>query len=194
MASSKPIVTEEFRAAFVYVFTPNVRIRNGVETKKYELNMLFPKSVYPTKEDIPGLKDIIKEAVIAQWPDADKRPKGLRFPIRDGDEKEYDGYADHWYCRAASNRKPGIVDANRQPIISPEGFYSGCYARAQVNAFTYDTDGNRGVSFGLNNLQFIRDGDPFGASAGKPEDVFSDLGDGGDAAGEFGSSDDDFDI
>jgi hypothetical protein len=55
--------------------------------------------------------------------------------------------------------RPGIVDANLQEIISEDDFYSGCYARATLTAFAYDKLGNKGVAFGLQNIQKLKDGE-----------------------------------
>ncbi len=59
-----------------------------------------------------------------------------------------------------------------QPIIDPTDYYAGCWSIASVNAYAYDTKGNRGVSFGLVNLQKVGDGDPLGNRA-KAEHDFS---------------------
>ena len=67
--------------------------------------------------------------------------------------------------------KPGVVDQNVQPIIEAEEMYAGCYARATLTAYAFDTAGNRGVAFGLQNIQKIRDGEPF-TGREKAEDEF----------------------
>jgi hypothetical protein len=41
--------------------------------------------------------------------------------------------------------------------------YSGAWYRAQVRAFAYENAGNKGVSFGLQNVQKLRDDDPLGS-------------------------------
>jgi hypothetical protein len=47
-------------------------------------------------------------------------------------------------------------------IINEADFYPGCYARATVRPFWYDTAGNKGVAFGLQNIQKLADGEPLG--------------------------------
>ena len=66
---------------------------------------------------------------------------------------------------------PGIVDADRNPIMDRSEVYSGVYGRASINLYAFNSNGNRGIACGLNNLQKIRDGEPLG---GKPraEDDF----------------------
>ncbi len=70
--------------------------------------------------------------------------------------------------------KPGLVDASLQAIIEPSEFYAGCYARATINAYAYDRNGNRGVAFGLRNIQKIKDGDSFGGGS-KAENDFDSI-------------------
>ncbi len=158
----KKLLTGEFRVSFAHVFAPQTAF-DGQEPK-YSIVMLFPK-----KADMKALREMLVTAAKAKW--GDKIPKGLRNPIRDGDEKELDGYEDHWFISATSKMKPGLVGPDLQPIISPEDFYSGCYARATVTAFAYDKAGNKGVAFGLQNIQKLREGEPFSGRT-KPEADF----------------------
>lgn len=175
MATDK-VLTPEFRVSFPSVFQAKSNF-DGQEPK-YSIVMLFPKTA-----DLSRLKAIAKQALDEKWP-GDKKPKNLRTPLRDGDEKELEGYAGHIFINCSTKLKPGIVNANRDPIISPDEFYAGCYARATVNAYAYDTAGNAGVAFGLQNIQKLRDGEPFSGRT-KAEDDFdavSTEGTGGPAA------------
>jgi len=159
------VVTPEFRVSFPKVFKPE-SFQGGDPT--YSVVMMFDK-----KQDIKALKQLAKQAVETKWPDPNKRPKNLRNPFRDGDVEKPDleTFAGKVFITASSKNKPNVVDQNVQPILVEDEFYGGCYARASVNAFAYDTAGNRGVSFGLNNIQKLREGEPF-TGRSKPEDVF----------------------
>ena len=42
--------------------------------------------------------------------------------------------------------------------------YSGVYGRASINFYAFNSNGNKGIACGLNNLQKIRDGSPWAAS------------------------------
>jgi hypothetical protein len=154
-------VTPEFRVSFAHVIQPKQNEQNG--KLQYSMVMLFPKD-----SDIEIIKEMARNAVENMWPDEAKRPKGIKSPFRNGDEKGYDGYQGHIFLTASSVSKPKLVDGQRQQIDSEEVFYSGCYARAEINAFAYDKNGNKGVSFGLWKIQKLRDGDKFGG--GKPVD------------------------
>ena len=68
------------------------------------------------------------------------------------------------------------MDSHVQDIIEEKDFYPGCYARATVRAFAYDQAGNRGVAFGLQNIQKLADGEPLGGRT-KPHDDFEPVDD-----------------
>ena len=167
------LITPEFRVAFAHVFEP----REGDNGDKYELVMIFDQST-----DITALKNAASKAAREKWGDAATKLK-LDSPFHDGTEKVdregnvYDGFGPGVvYVRASSTYQPGIVDANLMPIIDRTAFYSGCYARAEVNAFAYDRNGKRGVSFGLRNLQKLRDGKSLGFKIAKAGEVFTAVG------------------
>jgi hypothetical protein len=157
-------MTPEFRASFPNVFT--ARSDFDGQEPKFSIVMLFDK-----KTDISALKKLCEQAVKEKW--GDKVPKNLRSPFRDGDtdKPDMDGYAGCVFVRASSKGRPGLVDASVTPIVNQEDFYAGCYARATVNAFAYDKAGNQGVAFGLQNVQKLRDGEPFSGRT-KAEDDF----------------------
>ena len=63
-----------------------------------------------------------------------------------------------------------VVDKDVQPIVDSTEVYSGCYARVSINAFPYNVQGNKGVSFGLNHVQKIADGDYLGGRSRAADD------------------------
>ena len=165
------IMTPEFRVSFPAVFKPRVQQNDDGSpgTPKYGVTMLFAKDA-----DLSKLKAAAQEAVKEKW--GDKPPKSLRSPFRDQGEKEHEGYVEGAvFVSASSKQKPGLVDRQRQDIIDETEFYAGCYARATVRAFAYDKKGNKGVAFGLNNVQKLRDGDPLGGRTRAQDDFADDL-------------------
>jgi hypothetical protein len=84
----------------------------------------------------------------------------FKKPFRDGEEKaELSGFGDgKVFCNLSSKQRPGLIGLNGNPIIDPEDFYPGCYARATITAYAYDNVG-KGVALGLQNLQKIKDGE-----------------------------------
>ena len=65
------------------------------------------------------------------------------------------------------------MDAARNPIIEHSEVYSGVYGRASINFYAFNSNGNKGIACGLNNLQKISDGEPLGGKT-RAEDDFDD--------------------
>lgn len=127
-------------------------------------------------KDEPGL-DVMKKAAAAaaeaKW--GSNIPKGLRSPFRDGDAEKDDNpdYEGMIFLNMKSNQKPGVVDEDVNPIIDPADLMAGDWVRCTFNAYAYDQKGNRGVAFGLNNVQRVEKGDPLAGSRARAEDDFS---------------------
>lgn len=98
----------------------------------------------------------------------------LKTPMRDGDLERPDdeAYANSYFINANSAAAPGIVDADRQPIIDRSEVYSGVYGRASINFYAFNSNGNKGIACGLNNLQKMKDGEALGGKS-RAEDDFA---------------------
>lgn len=170
------VTTPMFRVSFPSVFEAS-SYDGGPET--FSVTALFDKAAQGTQQ-FKDMKRIAHEAIVKKYgADKSKWPRGLRAdPFRPGSDKDHlDGYNEPGvvFARLSSRSKPGVVDASRQPIIDRDDFYAGCYARATITAFVYDQRGNKGVSFGLQNLQKLKDGESFsGRVAAEEEEGFAD--------------------
>ena len=155
-------MTPEFRVSFPHVFTANQYENND---PKFSVVMLFDKGT-----SLKKLKKLVEEAAAEKWPKG--KPKNFRSPFRDGDDKDpmMDGYEGCIYVTASSKQRPGVVDQDVQKIIDEDEFYAGCYARATVTAYAYDVSGNKGVAFGLQNVQKLRDGERFSGRSAAEDD------------------------
>ena len=89
------------------------------------------------------------------------------------EKSELEGYEGMVFASATSKMQPGIVDQTLNRIISEDDYYSGCYSRATVTAYGYDKAGNKGVAFGLQNLQKLGDGDRFSGRTAAEDDFDS---------------------
>lgn len=155
------VITPEFRAAFVGLFRATAPRENPNGAKKYSVRAVFDPST-----DISELKKQAKLAAEEKW--GTNIPKTLRNPFRLNEELDnpIPGVADNAVVMTFSaneDRRPGLVDHNRADIIDDSQVYSGAYFRAQVRAYAYDQAGNKGVAFGLQNVQKLRDGEPLGS-------------------------------
>lgn len=167
------IITGKVRASFVHLF--EAQSVNGSEPK-FSCSFIIPKS---DTETVAAIKAAIEEARqegIPKW--GGKIPAILKTPLRDGDADRPDdpNYADSYFINASSKEKPGVVDRKRVPITDPLTVYSGCYVRASLNIYPFNTNGNRGIAAGLNHVQFWCDGEPLNGRV-RAEDEFDALDD-----------------
>lgn len=175
---TKVITGPETRWSYANVWQPKA-IDGG--TPKYSVSLIIPKSDTKTIEKI-------RAAIQAAYEEGQSKLKGngktvpqlkaLKTPLRDGDVERPDdeAYANSYFINANSASAPGIVDANCQPIIDTSEVYSGVYGRASINFYAFNSNGNKGIACGLNNLQKIRDGESLGGKS-RAEDDFADLDD-----------------
>lgn len=171
----KVITGPNTRWSYCNVWQPK-SINGG--TPKYSVSLIIPKSDTVTINRI-------KAAIEAAYKEGEAKLKGngrsvpalsvLKTPLRDGDAERPDdeAYANAYFVNANSATAPGIVDADRQPILDTSEVYSGVYGRASINFYAFNSNGNKGIACGLNNLQKIRDGEPLGGKS-RPEDDFAD--------------------
>nr|DAV66456.1 MAG TPA: DNA helix destabilizing protein [Caudoviricetes sp.] len=146
---------------------------------KYSVSLIIPKSDTVTVNKI-------KAAIEAAYQEGQGKLKGngktvpplsvLKTPLRDGDTERPDSpeYAGCYFVNANSATAPGIVDADRQEIIDRSEVYSGVYGRASINFYAFNSNGNKGIACGLNNLQKIRDGAPLGGKSRAADDFATD--------------------
>ena len=177
MANSKTkVITGVVRLSYANVWEPK-SINGGAP--KYSVSLIIPKSDTKTITKIQA-------AIEAAYKEGEAKLKGngrsvpalsvLKTPLRDGDTERPDdeAYADAYFINANSASAPGIVDADRQPIIDRSEVYSGVYGRASINFYAFNSNGNKGIACGLNNLQKIKDGEPLGGKSRAEDDFASD--------------------
>ena len=171
---TKVITGPNTRWSYANVWQPK-SINGGAP--KYSVSLIIPKSDTVTVEKV-------KAAIQAAYEEGESKLKGngktvpalsvIKTPLRDGDTERPDdpAYANAYFINANSATATGIVDADRQPIIDTSEVYSGVYGRASINFYAFNSNGNKGIACGLNNLQKIRDGEPLGGKS-RAEDDFN---------------------
>ena len=176
---TKVITGVQTRWSYANVWTPKA-MAEGAKLK-YSVSLIIPKSDTVTIQKI-------KTAIKAAYEEGQSKLKGngksvpplaaIKTPLRDGDVERPDdeAYQNAYFVNANSPTAPGIVDADRQPIIDTSEVYSGVYGRASITFYAFNSNGNKGIACGLNNLQKIADGEPLGGKT-RAEDDFADLDD-----------------
>ena len=161
------VVTGKVRFSYANVFSPKAAQEGA--TPKYSVSIIVPKSDTKTISDINKAFEEVKAASAAVF--GGSVPKLLKGGLRDGDaEKDDAAYADSYFINANSVNKPGVVDNDLNPIIDPSEFYSGCYGRASITFYPYNSNGSKGIACGLNNIQKTEDGDQLGGGSSAASD------------------------
>lgn len=168
------VVTGKVRLSYCHLFEP---YSNDPEKEaRYSVTILIPKSDKATLKKLNDAIEAAKEEGKTKT-FGGKIPGNLKLTLHDGDEEadleRNPEYAGHMYMAMSSKQRPGVVDQDLNPILDSTQVYSGCYARVSINAFPYSNSGNKGISFGLNNVQFLEDGEPLGGRT-RAEDDFAD--------------------
>ena len=173
---TKVITGPNTRWSYANVWQPK-SINGGAP--KYSVSLIIPKSDTETVSKV-------KAAIKAAYDEGQAKLRGngksvpaleyMKTPLRDGDKERPDdeAYKNSYFINANSGTAPGVVDANRQPIIDTSEVYSGVYGRASFNFYAFNSNGNKGIACGLNNLQKIRDGEPLGGKARAEDDFATD--------------------
>ena len=176
--------TPTFRVSYPTVFAPEKNALNG--DMEYSLVAIFPVGT-----DLSDMKLAAKTAAEKKWGlDPSKWPLNLKKPFRpckerwkfvDGKQIVPAGYEDGeamfaTFKQKADKGQPQIVDREVNPIRESQYFYAGCHAIASVRAYAYDNMGNKGVAFGLGNVQKVDDGVPLGGGRTLATNDFSPVG------------------
>lgn len=162
------IKLENVRLSFPSLY--NRSVFNGDEGK-FEATFLIPKSNTDLKAALDAaIDEALKEAKI-------KVPSDKRC-LKDGDESDYDGYANHWSFKAANDTRPTLVDRDRVQLVADDAvLYAGCYVNAIVDIWVQNNNYGKRVNANLFGVQFLKDGEPFGRGSVDVTDDFDDLDD-----------------
>lgn len=178
-------ILRNVRLSYVHLFKPEAA--EGSNDLKYSVSIIIPKD---DAENISKIKSAISAATQAGIAGKfqGKKPAGLKSPLRDGDEDRPDdpAYENCYFINASSRTKPEVVKAmvvggKKQlvQITNEEEIYSGCFGNVSLNFFAYNTNGNKGIGAGLNNVMKTKDGEYLGGRASADTD-FRDMMDDGE--------------
>ncbi len=178
------IITPTFRLSYPHLFEKHYNELGKRE--QYDLVMFFDKK---DKAALKPMYDLMAQVAKFRF---GANTKGLKNPFKDGDtavnqageliKDKNPSYTGMMVLSSWTKNQPGVVSNSNQIILDHDEVYGGCYCKAQLNCYAYETGGNRGVTFGLLHVQKIKDGDPFGSRT-RPEDAFAPIG-GGESAAE----------
>lgn len=196
MSEKKParegvVVLKDVRLSFPHLFEPSASIEDG--PKKYRAAFLMDPATDSGKANIKKIEAAMDKASLGVWKTKEKADKirnrldSDRSGLRDGDDctnkdgDPYAGYEGMKVISATNGRKPKVLRRDKSVIDSSEAaeIYAGCYVNAVVSiwATNLEKHGGNGIFATLEIVQYLRKGEPFGASELDEDDYLEDLED-----------------
>jgi len=175
--SSNRIITPEAILSFPHLDKPQ-KGAAADSKEKYSCALVFAPGT-----DLAAMKKLALEVATAAFGATYKLPNGTEIPLveaikagiykwpfrTDAKATTMKGYADgSTVINARSEQQPGVVYAQAGENGKPKPMavadikkelYPGAIVRASLAAFAYNRPDSKGVSFALNNLQKLRDGE-----------------------------------
>lgn len=172
------LITPVFRGSFVHLLKPQLPAGETDEEKaRFQITIVLPKKDAFWKK----VKAQIDAATKDKW---SKKPPKLKTPVKNGDDTEYEEFAGCYTLQASTKRKPDLCDKALEPILDADEIYSGAFFRASIRAYAWEhPTGGKGVSFALDNVMKVKDGEPLsgaGTAAGDFADFAEEDGDADD--------------
>lgn len=179
--SETKVRTGKVRFGYLRVLEP-YQGENDKEPK-YSAMIIIDKTDKKTLDAFKSAFEAAKKQGVEKLPKwGGKVPGGVKLPIRDGDQDKPDSpeLAGKYFINVKANVKfpPQIVKKENGvfvKITDPLTFQSGDYGYAVLNLFPYSSNGNNGVSAGLNSICFAHKGDPLSGGGGNVNDDYADL-------------------
>lgn len=158
------------RIAYQHLLEPQAAL--GSDKKKYSCVVIIDAKDKESIDAINAATDAaIQEGVSSKW--SGKKPRVLRRPLRDGDEKEGEEFQGKMFFSASSDNKVAVLGKGKVPILDTEEVYSGMWAIVCVKMYPYAVSGNNGIGAGLNAV--AKTGDDTAFAGGNGANAFADV-------------------
>jgi len=165
------------RLSFPHLFKPHA-MEEGQEPK-------FSATFLLDTEEHGKLLDHIDAMIDRLALDEFKKKISFKRCLRGGNEKlELEGYGDgKFFIPASRKTRPAVVDHDLNPITEEDGkVYAGCYVNATIRLWVQNNKWGKRVNAELRAVQFLKDGESFGAGKVNVEDEFDAISGDGDEA------------
>ena len=176
MASNR-LHSPEGTARYVNILQPRQRKDakgNPQGDPKYQMTLIFDEDT-----DLKAMKRAAQEAGIEKFgpkfPELVKKGK-MNWPFVDNADKVDDddnpipGFENAGVSVGFKSKdKPGIVDADAEPIMDKSEIYDGMRARVSCRPFAYDNE-SKGVGLALINVQKLGDGERLSGNPSAEDD------------------------
>lgn len=197
--NSEVLHLNNVRLSYLQLVTPTA-FQEGQE-KKFQATALLDVSDPDHQKIIKDVKRAARDLMNRAY-GKDFKPAGLKGvcfgdgnKVTDDDGNVRDGYKDTFYVRLNSKVRPGTANRRGQPVVEgdPQFPYSGAYGNVTCTLWAQNNQFGKRINGNLRAVQFVKDGEAFGAAPVNVEDEFEALEDNSPAEEGFDGSDDPFD-
>lgn len=158
---------ENVRLSYPNLFT--AKAAEGSDEVKFSASFLLDNEKHAKL--IKQIETLIDRIALDHF----KKKVSFKSCLRDGNEKaDKEGYGDGvTFFNASRKTRPVVVDRNLNPITEEDGvIYGGCYVNATVRFWVQDNKFGKRVNAELRGVQFVKDGESFGAGPVNAEEEF----------------------
>lgn len=171
------------RLSFPSLFEPKKAMEG--DSYAYEATLIFPAGT-----DLSEIEQAIDEAAEAKW-GAKKSvmlKKVKHYPIKrnedctDNEGNRRAGYEDGEgrHVKFKNEKAPNVIGRTKDPetgkwlALTKDEIFAGCYVKASFTCFAGEHEkGGPYVRMSLQNVQLIKEGEPFGGVVSDPNDDFT---------------------
>ena len=150
-----PLVTPVGRLALASLARPSVKFR----PPKFQAHLLFNKNDAEVLEGLRLIQAMVFEMMTEKFglkADGTPNAPAFKYPwLREGDEKEYQGFGGTYYIKGSSaeNKPPEILGLDGKTKMDPNQLVNGMKIRAVVTPMIFDD----GIAYQLLAVQFAGD-------------------------------------
>lgn len=174
--SNRRVMLTNVRLAFPVLNEPEAFEAGG--KPRYSATALFE----PNSENHKLCIAAVRAAAAEKWGEAkaDAAVKGLtaglKVALQNGDLKsDYAGFEGMMFvgANAQANTPPTLLDGQRKQLPRDTSMiYAGCYVNMSVEFWAQDNQYGKRINASVRGVQFVKDGDAFGAGAPASTDEF----------------------
>lgn len=158
------------------------------ETPKYSGRFLMDKDTHAA--DIKALGAHIGRLMQEHF--KGRIPADKLF-MRDGKDTAKPEQENSWLIAASESRRPDVINRDKSRLNEEDDIvYAGCFVNVLIRPWAQSNIHGKRLNANLLAVQFVRDGERFGAERPDAQEAFDDVsGDFEDAGGEEGGGDED---
>ena len=181
------IQIKDVRLSYPHLFKPWAQ--NDDQDKKYSARFLLPTATHGA--EIKAIQQYLTKMMAEKF--KARIPLDKLF-MRDGNATGKPEDEGCWYISASDSIRPQVVGKRREPLTEEDDVvYGGCYVNVLIRPWAQDNKFGKRINANLVAVQFVRDGERFGAARPDVNDHFESFeGDGGFDDAPFGDDGDGF--